>query len=100
MWDIRIFNFFPRKKDTNQHVTEAINTDLPGMDPGNKDHTGSVNADRLFCAIHETLISFDQNGKIHPKVASKWEEQDNAVIFTLRDDVLFSNEKKINCFRY
>ncbi|MGZ3140339.1 ABC transporter substrate-binding protein [Candidatus Phytoplasma solani] len=87
--------FFQGKKHTNQHVTEAINTDLPGIDPGNKDHTGSVNADRFFCAIHETLISFDPNGTINPKVASKWEEKDNAVIFTLRDDVLFSNEKKL-----
>ncbi|CCP87975.1 ABC transporter substrate-binding protein [Candidatus Phytoplasma solani] len=83
------------KQQANEHFTVAINADPPGTDPGNKDHTGSVNADRLFCAIHETLISFDPNGTINPKVASKWEEEDNAVIFTLRDDVLFSNGKKL-----
>ncbi|MFB0638233.1 ABC transporter substrate-binding protein [Candidatus Phytoplasma solani] len=65
------------------------------MDPAEKTHTATIGISRLFDAIHETLISFDKEGKTHPKVASKWEEKDNAVIFTLRDDVLFSNEKKL-----
>ncbi|AOF54903.1 ABC-type peptide/nickel transport system, substrate-binding protein [Maize bushy stunt phytoplasma] len=75
----------------------AMPNDIVGYDPGNKDHTQSAQGDRLFYCIHSTLVSTNENGDVLPQVATSWfkVENEDAVVFTLRDDVLFHNGKKL-----
>ncbi|WP_227807350.1 ABC transporter substrate-binding protein [Mulberry dwarf phytoplasma] len=92
-----VMGFVVYKPPLRNNLRIALPNDIVGLDPGNKSHTQSVQGDRLFNCIHSTLVSTNENGDVFPQVAKLWGqiENENAIIFTLRDDVLFHNGKKL-----
>ncbi|QYC30998.1 ABC transporter substrate-binding protein [Paulownia witches'-broom phytoplasma] len=88
--------FFQKQPPRNNFIVIIPNY-VNGFDPGQKAHTSNAQGDRLFCCIHSALISTNENGDVLPQVATSWDkvENEDAIIFTLRDDVLFHNGKKL-----
>ncbi len=50
----------------------------------------------VYRNIFDNLISRDNDGKIVPQIATKWENRsDTEVVFTIRDDVVFHDGEKL-----
>ncbi|GEM_PF-185196 len=82
----------PDKRLTDKQKSLTIIHSLPvdTLDP----HNGWI---ALRAGITETLVKLDENMKIVPWLASKWEARDELTwVFTLRDDVSFSDGTKLD----
>ncbi|AGL90571.1 ABC transporter substrate-binding protein [Candidatus Phytoplasma australiense] len=97
-----VIYFWPRndsqKDSTNKNVLKiSLLNDITGIDVGDKSHTQIANGDRLFYAIHQTLLISDENSNLHPQLATNWKHDatnKKVIDFNLRDDVFFHNGKK------
>ena len=69
--------------------TVGITGDIAGLDPAvSYDPSTSV----VVSQIAEALLTYDNNDKLIPNIASKWVTTDNKVfVYTIRDDVTFSD---------
>ncbi|WP_270165434.1 nickel ABC transporter substrate-binding protein [Paenibacillus sp. SYP-B4298] len=82
----------PDKQPTDKQKSLTIIHSLPvdTLDP----HNGWI---ALRAGVTETLVKLDENMKIVPWLASKWEARDELTwVFTLRDDVSFSDGTKLD----
>ncbi|WP_017192740.1 ABC transporter substrate-binding protein [Italian clover phyllody phytoplasma] len=71
-------------------------TDIKGFDPTNKTHSSSATSEKLYLAVHDTLIVEDKvNKKTVGRLAEKWVKDGNEITFTLRDDIFFHNGKPV-----
>lgn len=78
------------KKDT---LTVAFGADPPTLDPHSSSSSPSVNA---LNPIYETLVRYDDDGKIIPLLAESWEQIDElSWKFTLRKGVKFHNGEEM-----
>lgn len=73
------------KKDS---IVIAVSSDILSMDPYRYDETPT---NQFMLHIYETLINFDNEGKVEPALAEKWEMAEDGVTYTfhLRKGVKF-----------
>ncbi|XXP77058.1 MAG: ABC transporter substrate-binding protein [Lettuce witches'-broom phytoplasma] len=81
---------------TVEELKTSWNADAKGFDPTNKAHSSSSISERIYLAIHDTLISVDNvNKKTVVRLAEKWNKEGNEITFTLRDNIFFHNDKPV-----
>jgi peptide/nickel transport system substrate-binding protein len=73
----------------------AASADATTLDPHN---TTDTESDQVIMMLYETLIGFDDNMKIVPRLAERWEVDDDGVTWTfhLRDGVRFHDGTPFN----
>ena len=76
-------------------LTYALATSPDTLDPH---RTGLVVALRVITQVFDSLVTLDENNKVHPHLATEWviSEDGKSYTFKLRDDVLFHDGTKFN----
>jgi len=78
---------------TKDDLLVAIKAEPSTLDPHNSTALANFAVQRV---VYDTLVEQDENGKIVPGLAERWEVIDDTTVrFFLRDNVYFSNGEKL-----
>ena len=74
--------------------TYALNNNITTLDPGK---VQDVDLTDVIRNVYEGLVEYDENNKLVPRLAEKWEVKDGGktYVFTLRKGVRFHNGREL-----